>query len=81
MPCGSKPFLPDPPRHFIRHGEMLPRVCLELAAEGVGVNLKRDAVVAAARQESPDVQLRESRNPELAVLLDVDQFNGTGVRP
>src|SRR5207302_10808639 len=61
-------------RHFICYGELLPRVCLKLAAKGVGVNLKRDAVVPAARQEPLDVQLRESRNPELAILLDVDEF-------
>src|SRR5207302_2874896 len=61
-------------RHFICYGELLPRVCLKLAAKGVGVNLKRDAVVPAARQEPLDVQLRESRNPKLAILLDVDEF-------
>lgn len=74
MPCDSKPALPDPPRHFVGHGELPPRVRLEPAAKLVGVRLQRDSVVAAARQESPDVQFRESRNPKLAILLDMDEF-------
>ena len=74
MPCGSKPTLPNPQRYFIGHGELLPRVCLELAGKSVGVHLQRDAIVTAARQESSDIQLRESRNSKLEVLLDVDEF-------
>ncbi len=74
MPSGLKPALPNPERYFIGHGELLPTVCLELAAKSVGVHLQRDAFVAAARQESSDIQLQESRNSKLAVLLDVDEF-------
>ena len=56
------------------HGESLVRIGLEAAAKGIGVRLKRDAVVAAARQEPQDIKLRESRYPKLAVLLDVDKL-------
>jgi len=49
-------------------------VRLEAAAKAVGVGLQRDAIVVAAREKPPDVQLRESWNPKLSVLLDMDEF-------
>jgi hypothetical protein len=69
-----KTFLLDPLRHFIGHRESLPTVFLEPEGKVVGVDLKRDAIIAAARQEPSDVQFRESRNPKLSVLLDVDKL-------
>ena len=67
-------FVVDEVLDDIRHGELLRWVSLETAAKSVGILFQRDAIVAPARKESPDVKLRESRNPKLAVLLNVDEF-------
>lgn len=46
--CDSKPLPPNPPRHFLGHGELLLSGQLEPASKVIRIHLQRDAIVPAA---------------------------------
>jgi hypothetical protein len=66
--------LRDPPGNFTLNGKRPLRFHLEAAAQIVSVDFERYAILSATSEETADVQFRETRNPDLPVLLDMDEF-------